>query len=170
MNLIAPIDSEYIYRKVVSNNKKQISSKLPVQEVQPVKTYQMDFQPKISKPSSNRRIFALKERRERNRVAAKRSKQKQLQLEESLVEEIHQLERKNSHMQNEIIQLKSKKQCLELNLFEISLLEDYSESTALALSPLGIIYTNENVQQNSQIPYNTLRGADCDFDLELTDL
>jgi predicted nuclease with TOPRIM domain len=122
----------------------------------------------LAKLSFQHRLFKLEERQQRNRQAAKRSKQRQQQFEQTLMEEIRRLERENCHIDNAVIQLKSKLQRLQLDLLERSLLEYNQHHTQLVSSPSNIIDIDTILQQNLR-SYNDTSHV-WDIDLEFDDL
>jgi predicted nuclease with TOPRIM domain len=123
---------------------------------------------KLEKLSFQHRMFKLEERQQRNRQAAKRSKQRQQQLEQTLNAEIRRLEQENNHIDNAIIQLKSKLHRLQLDLFEITLLEYNPYDTQLVSSSSNIIDIDTIFQQNLRTYNDTIRVFD--IDLEFDDL
>jgi len=159
-----------IQQKVISNDKKH----LPIGQLavtgQPVENCQRGRRSKFAKISSEHRDFKLKERQERNRQAAKRSKERKEQFEQGLIAEIRHLEQENYRIENIVIQLKAKRQHLELNLFEISLSENNRHDTQLASSASNIIDMDGIPQQNLRSCNDTVRDFNCDVDSEFADL
>jgi hypothetical protein len=169
MSCTIQTDSVSIQQKIISNDKKH----LPIGQLaaigQPVENCQRGRRSKFAKMSSEHRNFKLKERQERNRQAAKRSKESKKQFEQGLIAEIHRLEQENYRIENIVIQLKAKQQHLELDLFEISLSENNRHDTQLASSASNIIDMNDIPQQNFRSCNDTVRDFNCDVDSEFAD-
>jgi hypothetical protein len=157
-------DRVSIQQKVISNDKKH----LPIG--QPLENCQSGRRSKFAKISSEHRDFKLNERQERNRQAAKRSKERKKQFEQGLIAEIRRLEQESSRIENIVIQLKAKRQHLELNLFEISLSENHQHDTQLASSASNIIDMNGIPQQNLRSCNDTVGDFNCDIDSKFADL
>jgi len=157
-------DSVSIQQKIISNDKKH----LPIGH--PVQNCQRGRRSKFAKISSEHRDFKLKERQERNRQAAKCSKERKKQFEQGLIEEIRRLEQESYRIENIIIQLKAKRQHLELNLFEINLSENNRHDTQLASSASNIIDMDGIPQQNLRSFNDTVRDFNCDIDSKFADL